>query len=276
MKRTKGKKRRLIAAVLVPLLILFWAWNNYTLCVNRQTIASGKITAPFRAAVVSDLHESVLMPAVVRRVARCEPDLIFVPGDLYTDDGRGQVDKAVAFCAQLAAIAPTYFVCGDHDHEQSYYDALREVGVHVLDSVCETVTVNGNAIGLYGICKVWFPPKYSLSSTFPPPDVSRFNILLSHLPAMERFADFPLDLVVSGDSHGGVARLPFLGGLIYDDVLLPKLFYHGAIYDKGLFEVGGCRLFVTAGIGSYPFPLRLFNRPEVVLLQFEGEDNHEL
>ncbi len=272
MKREKSKKRRRRAVVLALFLVLFWAWNNYTLRVNRQTVVSEKITAPFCAAVVSDLHESVLASIAVARVARCEPDLIFVPGDLYTDDGHGQVDKAVAFCAQLVKIAPTYFVCGDHDHEQNYYDALQQVGVHVLDGECETVTVNGNKVGLYGVCKVWFPPEYSLSKSFSPPEGSRFNVLLSHLPAMEAFADFPLDLVVSGDSHGGVARLPFLGALIYDDVFLPKLFYKGEIYDKGLFSVNGCQLFVTAGIGSYPLPLRLFNRPEIALLTFEGEE----
>lgn len=271
MERRKKKKLRRTAWLLL-LLILFWAWNNYALCVNRQTVTSPKVTAPFRAAVVSDLHESVLMPCVVRRVAQCEPDLIFVPGDLYTDDGYRQVDKAVAFAADLAKIAPTYFVCGDHDHEQSYYDALQANGVHVLDSLCEQVTVKGNALSLYGICKVWFPSGYSLNNVFSPPETERVNILLSHLPAMEQFANFPLDFVFSGDSHGGVMQLPFLGALTYDGVLLPRLFYHGAVYDKGLFSVGGCQLFVTAGVGSYPLPLRLFNRPEIALITFEGEE----
>ena len=272
MKRAKRKKHRRRAVWLLLFLVVFWAWNNYTLCVNRQTVTSAKITAPFRAAVVSDLHESVLASSAVRRVKQCEPDLIFIVGDLYTDDGNRQVDKAVAFAAELAKIAPTWFVCGDHDHEQSYYDALEKNGVHVLNSTCEKVTVKGNDLSLYGICKVWFSPEYSLNRVFSPPDEDRVNILLSHLPVMERFADFPLDFVFSGDSHGGVMQLPFLGALTYDGVFLPKLFYPGPVYDKGLFSVDGCQLFVTGGIGSYPFPLRLFNRPEVALITFKGEN----
>ncbi|HBL41430.1 MAG TPA: hypothetical protein DDY98_07675 [Ruminococcaceae bacterium] len=267
------KRRKLLkqALLIVLLSALFWAWNNFTLCVNSQTVSSPKINEPFRVAVVSDLHESVLAPSVVHRMKKLQPDLIFLLGDLYTNDGHEKVREAVDFACSFADIAPTYFVCGDHDHEDYYYKMLKDGGVHVLDSACERITVHGNELSLYGICKVWFLPEYSLSSVFPEPNEARINILLSHMPAIEHFADFPLDFVFSGDTHGGIVRLPFLGALSYDGMLLPKVFYGGAVYDKGLFSVGDCQLFVSSGVGSYPIPLRLFNRPEIALITFEGE-----
>ncbi len=260
------------ALVLGLFLVLFWAWNNFALRVNSQTVYSPKVKEPFRVAVVSDLHDSVLASSVVRRMKKLNPDLIFLPGDLYTNDGHEKAEKAVGFAGSLARIAPTYFVCGDHDHEPSYYKMLEADGVTVLDGRCEKRNIRGNELSIYGICRVWFLPEYSLFSIFPEPDKARMNLLLSHMPAMEHFADFAPDFVFSGDSHGGIVRLPLLGALSFDGVLLPKLFYNGPVYDKGWFSVGGSRLFVTSGVGSYPVALRLFNRPEIALITFKGEE----
>ncbi|MBQ6932047.1 MAG: metallophosphoesterase [Clostridia bacterium] len=266
MKKRKTTFR--IGLVVLILLIVFWAVNNFCIKVEKTTLLSEKITSPVRIVLVSDLHSSsfgkdnVILKNLIKQQ---KPDLIFVLGDMYSRFEAERPETAVEFTTALTEYAPVYFVSGDHDYSDKYFKALEDGGVNVLNFEKSDVTVNENEISIYGIRSEWFSLTFSLNNAFSPADGDRINILLAHCPYMEKYKGFEnLDFVFSGDTHGGMIRLPLLGPVYYNGSILPKITYSGKMYDKGYYNVNGTQLFVTSGAGNYPLPLRFNNRPEIV------------
>lgn len=267
------KKRKLLfrtGFMVLILLLAFWAVNNFCIKVENQTLLSEKITSPVRIVLVSDLHSSSFGKdnrILKNLIKQQKPDLIFVLGDMYSRFEAERPDKAVEFTTVLSSFAPVYFVSGDHDYQDNYFKALEEGGVNVLNFEKSDITVNGNELSIYGIRSEWFSPTFSLNNAFDPADEKRVNILLAHCPYMEKYTGFEnLDFVFSGDTHGGMIRLPLLGPVYYNGSILPKITYNGKMYDKGLYNVDGTQLFVTSGVGNYPLPVRFNNRPEIVTI----------
>lgn len=252
------------------LLAAFWAVNNFCIKVEKTTLLSGKITSPVKIVLVSDLHSSSFgkdNKILKNLIKQQTPDLIFVLGDMYSRFEAERPDKAVEFTTALTSFAPVYFVSGDHDYQDNYFKALEEGGVNVLNFEKSDITVNGNELSIYGIRSEWFSPTFSLNNAFDPAKADRMNILLAHCPYMDKYTGFEnLDFVFSGDTHGGMIRLPFLGPVYYNGNIFPKITYSGKMYDKGLYNVDGTQLFVTSGVGNYPLPVRFNNRPEIVVV----------
>jgi predicted MPP superfamily phosphohydrolase len=94
-----------------------------------------------------------------------------------------------------------------------------------------------------------------------------YTLLLSHRP--ERFGEYVasgVDLVFSGHAHGGQARLPFIGGVIAPHQgFFPE-------YDAGVFTEGDCSMVVSRGLGASIIPLRIGNRPELVVAQLHRQE----
>jgi predicted MPP superfamily phosphohydrolase len=91
-----------------------------------------------------------------------------------------------------------------------------------------------------------------------------FTVLLSHRPELFHiYVENSIDLVFSGHAHGGQIRLPFVGGLYAPHQgLFPE-------YDAGVYTQDGTTMLVSRGVGNSLFPLRLNNRPEVLLIELE-------
>ena len=189
----------------------------------------------------------------------------------WVDAGREVPPGYLAAVAQgLSAIAPTYYVTGNHEwavgHVPEMKEALTENGVHVLSNQSLPLTRNGDQIILAGIDG---PNAYADQKT--PEAVAAevaedcgdpFWILLAHRnnAFAEHYSLLGADLVVSGHGHGGLVRLPFTDGLVSTEhTFFPS-------YTAGLYEKNGSTLFVTRGLGNSGFTFRLFNRPEVAVL----------
>ena len=98
-----------------------------------------------------------------------------------------------------------------------------------------------------------------LASLIGRPDPDSFHILLAHNPDyFPRYAEWGADLVLSGHVHGGIMKLPLLGGVISPSLrLFPK-------YDGGLFEERNSRMILGRGLGSHTIPIRVFNPGELI------------
>jgi predicted MPP superfamily phosphohydrolase len=88
-----------------------------------------------------------------------------------------------------------------------------------------------------------------------------FKILLSHRPELfDLYSENSMDLVFTGHAHGGQIRIPFIGGLIAPDQgIFPK-------YSSGSYSKDSTTMFVSRGLGNSIFPVRIFNRPEIVVV----------
>ncbi len=271
------KKKRLIkffCLILAVVVLAVWSYNNLTLKTVETTLTTEKTEDEIRIALVSDLHYSYFYDndKVIRSIKKTSPDIIFVLGDMYSRGMTGRIDKVIGFLEELSEIADVYAVTGDHDYDDEYKQKVTELkNVYLLDYIYRDVVIKDNKLRIYGINNVYFTDTFDLHNEFETPPEDRINILLSHIPSMPHYGDFGFDYIFSGDTHGGMIRLPWFGGLYYNGHILPKITYNGTITDKGLYEFENTSLYVTSGIGNYPIPLRFNNRPEICLIKIKGE-----
>ena len=270
-----GKKHRWILPVLAILVILTLIALDERLILRTYTVVSPKLTAEVRLAVVTDFHSSDNADDVVAMVASCAPDAVLLVGDLFDDDiANRPTERTLSLMRQLSALYPCYYVSGNHEAWTGEMDALYqqtgEAGVTVLRMSSGVLTVRGQRIALCGI-----PDPYEMVFSGAPDteeqirqamenvDSADFIVLLTHRPELlAKYAQFPLDLVVSGHAHGGQVRIPgVLNGLYAPNQgWFPKL-------AGGAYTQDGTTLIVSRGLAVRTRLPRIFNRPEVVLVR---------
>lgn len=270
-----GKKHRWILPVLAILVVLTLIALDERLILRTYTVVSPKLTAEVRLAVVTDFHSSDNADDVVAMVTSCAPDAVLMVGDMFDDDiANRPTERTLSLMRQLSAQYPCYYVSGNHEAWTGEMDALyqqtEEAGVTVLRMSSGVLTVRGQRIALCGI-----PDPYEMVFSGAPDteeqlrqaledvDSADFTVLLAHRPELlAKYAQFPLDLVVSGHAHGGQVRIPgVLNGLYAPNQgWFPKL--AGRAYTQD-----GTTLIVSRGLAVRTRLPRIFNRPEVVLVR---------
>ena len=275
MKKRFEKALCLISALLIMSLIL-WYFNNRTIRIETQTIYSDKVVSDVRIAVISDLHgaEFGRDNAVLRgKIEKLSPDMILVLGDMYSRGHEDDAEKIIELLEDMSKTAEVFVITGEHDNGEEYRRMLTESDkIHYLRYSNFETEVNGNRVCVYGIDNVYISDTFDLNREFSPPDGDKLNLLMAHIPSL-KYDSFGADVVFSGDTHGGVVRLPYIGPLFYDGYFFPKLTLKEVILDKGLFDTGSSQLYVTSGLGNYPIEARLFNRPEICLITIEKESS---
>lgn len=270
-----GKKHWWILPVLAILVVLTLIALDERLTLRTYTVASPKLTAEVRLAVVTDFHSSDNADDVVAMVASCAPDAVLLVGDLFDDDTQNRpTERTLSLMRQLSAQYPCYYVSGNHEAWTGEMDALyqqtEEAGVTVLRMSSGVLTVRGQRIALCGI-----PDPYEMVFSGAPDteeqlrqamenvDSADFTVLLAHRPELlAKYAQFPLDLVVSGHAHGGQVRIPGLLNGLYapNQGWFPKL-------AGGAYTQDGTTLIVSRGLAVRTRLPHIFNRPEVVLVR---------
>lgn len=269
------KKHWWILPALAILVILTLIALDERLILRTYTVVSPKLTAEVRLAVVTDFHSSDNADDVAAMVASCAPDAVLLVGDLFDDDTQNRpTERTLSLMRQLSAQYPCYYVSGNHEAWTGEMDALyqqtEEAGVTVLRMSSGVLTVRGQRIALCGI-----PDPYEMVFSGAPDteeqlrqaledvDSADFTVLLAHRPELlAKYAQFPLDLVVSGHAHGGQVRIPgVLNGLYAPNQgWFPKL-------AGGAYTQNGTTLIVSRGLAVRTRLPRIFNRPEVVLVR---------
>ncbi len=262
-------KKRLAWMLAAFAVLTGWTlWANTAIEVNEWTVENGRISAAFdgfRIAQVSDLHNAEFgdhNSRLLALLAETDPDVIFLTGDLV-DSYHPDFETAVDFARQAVAIAPCYYVQGNHENRLDYAalrSRLLDVKVTVLDERAVTLRRNGEQLRILGIRDSSFYDDRDGGSLESLVTEGSFQILLAHRPErMYRYAAAGVDLVFSGHAHGGQFRLPLLGGLIAPGQgLLPE-------YDAGMYVQGDTTMLVSRGLGNSIIPLRFCNRPEILV-----------
>lgn len=270
MKKVQSKWRRrdfILLGVAVVLCIVFSLWQNNALTVTNYRVESNKPLPQngLRIVQLSDLHNKWFgngQARLLTEIRAQNPDLILCTGDMV-DSRRTDLAPAFALAEALTEIAPTYYVSGNHELRLStemrnaFYDGLSARGVILLLNRTDTLTVRGCAVTLIGL-----DDRNLEDDTLPQiaDTLSQepIRILLAHEPQAFPHYTEHADIIFSGHTHGGQIRLPFVGGLAAPDQgLFPK-------YDAGAFQEGESTMFISRGLGNSLFPIRVFNRPEIV------------
>ena len=280
----KKKTRRWIAAIAAAavLSMLGWAlvWGNTALVTADVLVCSNGIPEAFDAykiVQISDLHDAQIgenNEKLIAMTAETEPDCIVLTGD-FVDSSRFHPERSLSVAEALVKIAPVYYVSGNHEailpdeDYQALTDGLRGLGVCVLEDESAELTRDGQSIRLIGLTDIGFHPgtleekkdalRTALSALLPEDE---FSVTLAHRPElMDVYTECGAPLVLSGHAHGGQIRLPGIGGLIAPGQgLFPK-------YTEGKYEENGTTLVVSRGIGNSVLPLRVNDRPQIVVVQ---------
>ena len=283
--KTKGKKHRgrgcLTALIILALIAAAAAFlikdSRDDLEISRYEVASQKLPESFdgfKIVQLSDLHGAEFGEdgmGLVEKVKELEPDIIALTGDFVTDEGDLAAVEKLA--ARLVKLCPVYFISGNHEFGSGLAVKVRNIleraGVKYLSNEYLTINRGEDGILLGGVedplayADMLSPDELAQKMNDAAPDA--FKILLGHRNYwMTEYPELPVDLIFCGHAHGGLIRIPGVGGLIGTD---RRLFPD---FDAGQFNNGRYTLIVSRGLGnSVPIP-RIFNRPEIVCVELSS------
>lgn len=283
--KTKGKKHRgrgcLTALIILALIAAAAAFlikdSRDDLEISRYEVKSQKLPESFdgfKIVQLSDLHGAEFGEdgmGLVEKVKELEPDIIALTGDFVTDEGDLAAVKKLA--GRLTELCPVYFVSGNHEFGSGLAIKVRNIleraGVKYLSNEYLTISRGEDGILLGGVedplayADMLSPDELAQKMNDAAPDA--FKILLGHRNYwMTEYPELPVDLIFCGHAHGGLIRIPGVGGLIGTD---RRLFPD---FDAGQFNNGRYTLIVSRGLGnSVPIP-RIFNRPEIVCVELSS------
>ena len=268
--------RRFKTALLVFALLLVLAAGSvldsrYHLQLTEYTLFFPKLPASFdgcKVVQLSDLH-GMRFGAENRRlvelVRQQEPDIIVLTGDIAGKDGA--LDNVEPLLSGIEGLAPTYYVNGNHEWADGCVEEIEALmkshGVTCLSNEIELLYRGEDSIAIVGaedpngradMIKPW-----GLSLRLGELYSDHFSLWLAHRnDYIQMYSDIGTDLILCGHGHGGIVRLPFVGGLLN----VNRSF--GAEYESGVYSTPHFQMVVSRGLGnSIPVP-RLFNRPELV------------
>ncbi|KTD84064.1 metallophosphoesterase [Paenibacillus etheri] len=221
----------------------------------------------FRIVHFSDLHlgvytKSEALIELVQQIQHAGPDLICFTGDLL-DHSVDYISEAVDLCSQLRAPFGQYAVLGNHDAfgtRKAVTKGLAQSGFHVLHNEHIVLKKDAEALYLAGVDDPWVGKADIHQALRHIPDKA-CTLLLAHEPDFaDEYSHLPIDLQLSGHSHGGQVRLPLVGALYTPP--------YGSKYSSGLYQLPDSRLqvYTTHGIGVTRMPIRFNCRPEVTVI----------
>lgn len=246
---------------------------------------------------LSDLHNRVYgekNEPLLQAIRNEKPDLILIGGDMLVGKEDASYDIALDFTSQLPEIAPVLYATGNHEQRMrekpeiyqaayaDYRQQLKDRGVLFLENGSCRIEAGTVLLEISGVelpsasyKKLKKLPiqasdiaEYLHKDSVSVTEDSVYRILLAHNPAyMNAYKGWGADLILSGHLHGGVMRLPGIGGVITPQAFLfPK-------YSGEMTKEGEQTIIVSRGLGTHTINIRLFNQPEVVSICLKRSEN---
>mgnify|MGYP002510162783 CR=1 FL=1 len=265
------------------LCLLISVWDCSRFVTAEYEIVSDQIIKPCRFVLLSDLHNKSYgkdNEKLIERIDSIAPDAVLVAGDMLTATKGHPVDVPLLLMKRLSAKYKIYYGMGNHEYRlglypdqygsmyDDYMKGLSEAGISPL--INESVYLPEYNVSICGsqIDRCYYKRfhKYPMESDYltkilGQPRRDACQILIAHSPQyFEEYAEWGADVVVSGHVHGGIMRLPVLGGVLSPNMtLFPK-------YDGGRFVQGGSTMILSRGLGTHTVPIRVFNPGELVVI----------
>ncbi len=273
-----------ICVFIACILIIGYDTNRFV--VRKYQFKNEKVTDNFRFVLVSDLHNKSYgkhNEKLLKAIEELNPDAVLCAGDMLTAKPGRDFHTAVEFMSALAKNYPIYYGNGNHEYRlklypevygnmaEQYERELKKAGIEPL--VNEKKEISGKNIVIYGleIGKEYYErfqkrnmEQEYVSSLLGQPDHQACNILIAHNPEyFNGYAQYGADFVLSGHVHGGVAKIPVLGGVISPSFrIFPK--YDGGIFEERSNTGESTVMVLSRGLGMHTIPVRFFNPGELI------------
>lgn len=226
----------------------------------------------YRIAQISDFHIGTWLTGeqlleAVSLVNSLQPDLVAITGDFVTYEPRRFTHELVQALSQLAPRDCTVAVLGNHDHwtdPEAVKEVLRRSGIHELSNRAIPIEREGACLWVAGVdCHYDGLDRLDLVLEQLPAEGAA--LLLAHEPDFAEISALSrrFDLQLSGHSHGGQIRLPFIG-----PPFLPRL---GRKYPAGLYRAEDMYIYTNRGLGTAELALRWNCRPEITLITLQAQ-----
>lgn len=281
----------LVVLVLFFLIVIIVDGNRFV--VKKYKVSTEKTKHFHKIVVLADLHGKEYgyqNEKLLEAIEQQNPTAVFVAGDMLVAKPGEEFGHVLRFLGELQKNYPVYYGNGNHEYRLKIYpetygdmadryaEGLSHIGICPLCN--ESTRVEDEKIVIYGleIDKEYYKRgrKIKMSATYleeklGKPDKNKYNILLAHNPEyFKAYAAWGADLVLAGHVHGGIMRLPFLGGVIAPTFrLFPK--YSGGLYKEKNEDGNVSVMILSNGLGSHTIPLRIFNPGELVVLELDSE-----
>lgn len=278
------KRSAIIIGFIIAVIRFLWVQDK-KIVTSFHAFKSDRVSLSFdgfRMTQVSDFHNMYIgkdSRILLEKVRETSPDVILVTGDVI-DRRTPNEKRALKFLRDLTEIAPTYYVTGNHEaYYRKFEDFYTKVIMTDVISVCDRdayVHRGDDYIKISGVHDVRVfgdDTNLNLYDEYAEYLEERFTdmedkltILLAHRPDLiHMYSKYDVDMIFSGHAHGGQFRVPFIGGLYAPDQgVLPK-------YTEGMHEMNGSKMYISRGLGNSRFPWRLFNKPELIVVDLEKE-----
>lgn len=277
---------RIIWILLIGALVFSLIWSNGTFTSTEYTIQSPYLPNAFtgyKIAQISDLHGRRFGDKnedLIEAIEDFQPDILVITGDLV-DFKTDQPETVIQELAPLVQKYPTFYVKGNHElnrdlaGKEDLKPLLEAVGVSCLENQQIPIVRRESKLVLAGLQEPYeYYQKRADETHMPVGDFlgekgDAYTILLAHNPLYWKdYLAWGADLTLSGHMHGGLVRLPFVGGLVSPEGRpVPS-------FDKGLYQSDSSSLLVSGGLGNSGRSFRLFNRQELVLITLESLSIH--
>ncbi|MCL2441451.1 MAG: metallophosphoesterase [Treponema sp.] len=276
------KKKPLVLLILSAFVIIFILFSCSSIKIRTYEMETPllKEDTSIKIVLISDLHSTIFgkeQIKLIEKIKEQNPDLILLAGDILDDvvPHRG----TELLLAGINTIAPIYYVTGNHEYWCREINEIRlllqSYQVNILSDSYVRINIKNNYIILAGIedpdKERYETPGYNqneiMERAFRELDeIDLFKILIAHRPEnIETYKKYSFNLVLSGHSHGGQVRIPFIMNGLYapNQGLFPK-------YAGGLYRHDEKVHIVSRGLSINPRLPRIFNNPELVVVIIES------
>lgn len=258
------------ATILIVGIALFIYLSNNLLGVTKYVVESPKIRVDgVKVVHLSDLHGKAFgkkNARLIEKVKEQSPDIIAITGDIIHKYRDKDISVALNAVESLSKIAPVYYVSGNHEMRNKRYRVLKARLAIAGAVVLENESVDECGLKVCGVnCADIKGGKFFHIAQGGEGGGQEYKLLLVHLPQyIQKYALAGYDCVLCGHAHGGQWRVPFTDIGVYSpgQGLFPK-------YTSGVHTCGDTAEIISRGLGNSQCPIRLFNRPEIVVVEFK-------
>lgn len=240
---------------------------------------------------ISDLHNKSFGKNniyLINEIDKINPQVVLITGDIIDGENKN-LQVSLNLLKDLTNKYKVYYITGNHEQKalikkyknlyKEYFKNLNDLPAIHLDNEKIQIKKGHSHINIYGLTIPFKCYKYLfdknkdinldenfLQENLPMINRQEYNILLAHTPFyFDEYANWGADLVLSGHVHGGIIRLPFVGGLLSPNrQFFPK-------YDLGEYKKHNSTMIVTKGLGGSKVLVRINCKPEIVKITLKSK-----